>query len=855
MIGQTISHYQIVEKLGEGGMGVVYRADDTKLRRAVALKFLAPDKTRDEEAKKRFIHEAQAASALDHPNIAVVHEIDETDDGRSFICMAYYPGPTLKERIEAGPLPLPQAVDVVLQIANGLQRAHEAGIVHRDIKPANIILTDHNEVKIVDFGIAKLAGATRATRSGPTAGTAAYMSPEQAQGMDTDHRSDLFSLGIVFYEMVTGKRPFQGEHDSALLYTIVSVDPVPPSTIRQEVSPELEMIILRLLEKDPSKRYQSAAEVRSALMQSIGLGERTRQLATRFQFLAIRNLLPPLLIAMIALLLFVTPIRDTIDRILGTGTSSVPKHLVVLPFINIGGDSTKQAFCDGLTETLTAILSQLRSPRESLWVTASSEVRQGKITTADQARRSFGATLAVSGSVQLDGHEIRIILNLVDTKTLRQLDSKLINDRVETLAALQDKTVQALVAMLNISLETASVQFASAGKTNVSDAYNFYIQGRGYLSNYQKMGNIDLAIQLFERALQEDSTYALAYAGLGDAYWRKYDATRDLQWVDRATRYCKRGAELDNKSAEVHLTLAIIYTGTGKYHEAVSEYQEVLRQDTASADAYRGLARTLNMQGNYDQSERAYKKAVSLQPSNWAGHSDLGSFYYARGRYAEALDQFKRVADLTPDNPIGFSAMGAAYNALQRPAEAEEAFKRSIIIEPTYRAYNNLATLYFRQGRLSDVAAAYERALALNDHDYRVWANLASAYYWSGQQENAKERFERAIQMAEAQRTVNPRDPTVLSQLADYYSMIGKKPDARILIKQALLFGPGDLEVIKRAVDIYETIGQREQALALIEQGLKKGILPKEFGAKLALKTLQSDKRYQQLIDRYGKKP
>ena len=230
MIGQTISHYKILEKLGEGGMGVVYKAEDTKLRRAVALKFLTPEMTRDKVAKSRFIQEAQAASALDHPNIAVVHEIDDTDDGRSFICMAYYDGKTLKDEIESGPFDVNRAIRIAIQIADGLQRAHEARIVHRDIKPANIILTGRNEVKIVDFGVAKLSTQTKGTSS-TTGGTAAYMSPEQAQGADVDARSDLFSLGVVMYEMVTGKRPFIADHEAALMYSIVNIEPASPSSI------------------------------------------------------------------------------------------------------------------------------------------------------------------------------------------------------------------------------------------------------------------------------------------------------------------------------------------------------------------------------------------------------------------------------------------------------------------------------------------------------------------------------------------------------------------------------------------------------------------------------------------------
>jgi serine/threonine protein kinase len=270
VIGQTVSHYKILEKLGEGGMGVVYKAQDTKLLRPVALKFLTPEMTRDQDAKKRFIQEALAASALDHPNIAVVHEVDETADGNSFICMAYYDGQTLKARLAKGPFEIDEAVQLILQIASGLQRAHESNIVHRDIKPGNIIITCNGEVKIVDFGLAKLSAQTRESRIVITGRTAAYVAPEQIMGSEADRRSDLFSLGVVFFESVAGRRPFAGEHEAAFFYSITNAEPPVPSAIRPEIPQELDRIILRLLEKDPAKRYQCAADLRDDLKHFLG---------------------------------------------------------------------------------------------------------------------------------------------------------------------------------------------------------------------------------------------------------------------------------------------------------------------------------------------------------------------------------------------------------------------------------------------------------------------------------------------------------------------------------------------------------------------------------------------------------
>ncbi len=857
MVGQTISHYKIVEKLGEGGMGVVYKAEDTKLKRTVALKFLPSEFSRDPDVKARFIHEAQAASALQHNNICTIHDIDETDEGQMFICMDCYEGETLKQRLESGPIEADDIVQVGIQIADGLIRAHEAGIVHRDIKPANIILTKRGEVKILDFGIARLGATTRLTKTHHTPGTASYMSPEQVRGEETDHRSDLFSVGVVLYELVTRKRPFVADHEAAVFYSILNMDPKPPSKLNPNIQPGLDKIIMRLLQKDPANRYESASELSRELKHLLGMTTSSQGTMAS----ALKSWRSPLTYALAGLVLLsvlfgIPPVRNSLEKIVGISTTPAEKLVAVLPFTNIGSDPTNQVYCDGFTEIVTYGLMQLRSRGGTpLSVVPSIEIRGDTIKTAEKARQRFGATLVITGIVERDTDQVHIIMNLIDAQNLRQLSSKPIDARRLTRARLQDTTVSILVAMLDVPVEPTSLHMASLGATNVSDANDFYILGRGYLSDLHRKGNVDFAIQQFEKALKEDSSFALAFAGLGEAYWRKYELTRDLQWIVKATGSCLRATELNSQLPQVRMTLALIYTGTGKYEEAVSEYQTILERDSSNVDAQRGLASTYKSWQKYDEAEKAYKKAIGLKPSYWGGHLDLGSFYYFRKRYAEAVGEFKRVVDLTPDNAGGFNGLGASYFKLERYDEAEEAFKKSIAIEPTYRLYNNLATLYFEQGRFSDAIPVYEKALAINDRDYRVWANLASAYYWTGQRDSARTRFEKTIELAEAQRSVNPKDATVLSQLADYYSMLGKNAEALNLLKQAMAFAPEDLEVISRAVDIYEMVGLRAEAISWMEEGLKKGILREEFEKDPELKQLRSDRRYQALIKCYGNNP
>jgi serine/threonine protein kinase/tetratricopeptide (TPR) repeat protein len=861
--GAVLGSYEILAPLGSGGMGEVYRARDTRLNREVAVKVVSPTFADDSNLLMRFRREAHVLASLNHPNIVTIFDVGQ--EGRTvYIAMELIEGKDLAEILSAGAMPSHDVLDVAIQISAGLAVAHACGIVHRDLKSKNVMIRKDGLTKILDFGLSKPAPGflqpaadeqTAATEQGVILGTIDYMSPEQASGLPTDFHSDQFSFGSLLYEMATGKRPFLRETIPQTLAAIIEDEPQPIASLNPRVPAAIEAIVRRCMAKKPEKRYASTQELADKLKEirdsSVAEGTTSLPITSRPLLRRVPRWLPISLAAalVVAGLIAVAPRLLEKARVWPQSLSPIAeKQLVVLPFTNVGNNPENQGFCDGLVEILSSKLSQLEQFQRTIRVVPSTDVLREGIVSVREARQTFGATLAITGSVQRTENRVRLTINLVDPQTLLQLKSKTIDTEPGDISVLQDGVVLAVAELLDVKLSSQAKQVLAVGGTTVPSAYEYYMQGRGYLQRYEVPQNIDTAITLFNRALEQDPKYALAEAGLGEAYWRSYDLTKDTHWAEEASKSSTAAISLNDKLAQVYVTLGMIHTGTGRYEEAVQNLQKALVLDPINSDAYRELAKTYQQMGRQKEAESTYLNAIAVRPGYWGTHNDLGGFYYRLGRYAEAEKEFQSVVALTPDNARGYSNLGVIAYSQKRYEEAAKMYEKSVAIKPSAAAYSNLGTVYYMLSQYAEAARYYEKAIQMNGRDSRDWHNLAAAYQWGNEPQKSHAAFQRTAELAEEERRVNPRDPALLMLLADAYSNLDQTQRARQLLQQALAVAPVDVSDMFQASVVYEQLGDRKLALQWIGMAIKGGYSRDLIEKEPTLAKLRQDSRFQNLL-------
>jgi tetratricopeptide (TPR) repeat protein/tRNA A-37 threonylcarbamoyl transferase component Bud32 len=870
--GTFLGRYEIIGELGRGGMGVVYKAEDTKLKRHVALKFLPPELTQEPLAKERFVNEARAASALDHPNICTVYEIDQTDEGQMFISMGCYEGETLKEKIARGPVDVGEAVDIALQVAEGLEEAHEKGIVHRDIKPSNIMVTSKGQAKIMDFGLAKLAGQTKITKTGTTMGTVAYMSPEQARGEDIDRRTDIWSLGVVLYELLTGEQPFKGEYDQAVIYSILNEDQRPTTDIIPKVPSRVEAVVARCLRKDPAGRPQSALEL-AAELAAVGTGARVAgygrpgasalHVPSLSRAAMIRVGIPAAILLLAAIVFLVRPGgRDFLGRLVGWDENPGNVRVAILPCVMDGGSAEDRAFCDGLVRDVTGILRGLGQLRGRFWILPAVDLELLAPSDPTDIRAELGINVAVSGRMRHfgDRYELTWIRNDVGEyaedgeggEIVRQRQSRSISDPVANLSTWQDSIVVVLCDLLGVAVDLDAEDIPPSSMTVIPRAYQSMLTGVGYLYPYSGKQDLEASIAALKSAVQEDASYALAYAYLGRAYLDKYAETDDGNWADLAREASRKALEIDPSSLSAQFVMGEISRIGHDYEQAVREYEEVIEQDSTHLWANLGMGKAYAALGRLEEATEAFRRATKIEPLYYDAQHYLGYTLYRQGRYEEAVEPFNDLIRLRPGDVTGYNNLGGIYFQLGLWSKARDVWEKSLGIDTTLMVCTNLGTVYFSESRYVDAARMYRKALEIGGDNCLTMGGLAECYFWiPGGEEQAAAYFERAIELGEEQRKETPDDVVLLASLAGFYGRLADSSEARMLLGLALDLNPSDPSLFVTMAETYEHMGDRETAIDLIGRAISAGVPPANVNRLPGLRGLRADARYREILNRH----
>ena len=744
MIGKTISHYKILEKLGGGGMGVVYKAEDTKLKRMVALKFLPPHVSLDSEAKERFMHEAQAASALDHNNICTIHEIGESEDGQMYMAMALYEGETLQDKIERGPLPLEEALNIASQISEGLAKAHEKDIVHRDIKPANIMITSDGVAKILDFGLAKLSGRTKLTKEGTTLGTVAYMSPEQVRGEKADNRTDIWALGVILYEIVTGISPFKGDYEQAIMYSIANETPEPITGLRTGVPMELERIINKALIKKADERYQGVTDLlvdlKSTMKQSQSKGAVQSPILSQSgskKKSFIYGGFIALVLILITIILFLWKTQQTLSD--KTESTATVKRMAVLPFTNIRNDPETNFLGFALADQIIGSLTYINN----ILVRPSSAIRpyQDQEIDAQSAGRDLKVDFILTGNFLKEANVMRLNVELVNVQSNEIIWREPLEVQYENIFKLQDMVTEKVLAGLKIQFSQSEMEHIKTDIPKNSLAYDYYLRAISYPHTIE--GN-KLSIKMIEESIELDSTYAPTFTELG---FRKHQlavyGSGGAALMKDSEQANLRALSINSNQLMALSNLAGIYTETGRAAEALELINRALKINPNNAYTHFSLGYLFRYVGMLDESEREYKKALTLDPGIPRFRS-ASITYGNQGKYDKAW----QALDLDPDSPYTLNLKGKILFRKGQKEQALEYFNKVLGIEGEVdEQYEAIALKAFIHNKNEEALKAIRKREESNSPDSEIWFVIAENYGLIGAKRDCIRALTKAIKM------------------------------------------------------------------------------------------------------------
>ena len=858
------TRYRIVSLLGQGAMGRVYKAFDKDLERAVAIKVVRPGMMAESDALKRFKQELLLASKVSHKNILRIHDLGEVGETK-FISMAYVEGSDLNKIIRDSPkMPFERILSFAEQLADALEAAHSEGVIHRDLKPQNILVSSDDHLYVSDFGLAKSfeKDAIGMTRTGVFLGTPLYMSPEQVEGQPADQRSDLYSYGLILYEMATGAVPFTGDSTFKVMYDRLKTRPKNPRLQNPEIPAWFDRIVMRCLEKDPGARYQNAAEILTDLRGSRATASASRSIQITLPEFSGRNWIwwaAGGVLALVALAFAIPPVRHLIlphaggaqtgSQVAGVPAMSAGKFVAVLPFKVLGDEQALGYVAEGLNEALSAKLFQMKDLRMA---SDSSLTSISGKDPLDKIARSLGVNLIVEGLIQGDADKMSIIVNLHDIADGKELWSQQFAGVPKDVLSIEDQISTQLVSALQIKPTDDEMARASERPTDNIDAYDLYLRGRQALKGPERSKAAKSALDYFQQAIAKDSGFALAYTGVADASIVMYEDTKDSFWAQKATGAAQRAEQLKDNLPEVHFSLGSVYQKTGKTSQAIAELDRGLKLAPNSEAGYIRLGTAYTDDGQQEEAIAAFKKGIEVNPYYWGGHNELGRAYFSIGENDKALAEFQRVTELEPDNVTGWNNVATTYERMGQYPESIPAYQKSIQLDPTWLAYCNLGYVYTILKQYPQAIDSLEKSVALGPNQEFCVGNLADAYRYAGETDKAQATYERAISLAFQDLQVNPQNTEDMGDLAEYFAKKGEPDRGMDFIRRARAIDSKDVELTFTQATVEALANKPADSLRTLREALQKGYPVKEVESNPDFANLQNNKDFQALLKQFS---